>query len=296
MKYKKYILFREFYKNVFRLRLSPAFIISLSLLLLSSLYLSLFSIEHFTTSELIIHDENKPTYNIGDLTLMYFYYGTMDKPIYDDNKSKYIDEYIKTKKEYYDIYPNSIFSNYIKLLDEKVNVEKASVELPELELIQKATDMFYDKNKESVDSFFNAMNNERTLFVHLRSGDKGNLDDSFINAIQKLEQNYEKVIIICGSHNQQNDEHKNKLINDVNKIMNEKYIININEPDHHLCYFRKCKHLLVCKGGFSALGCVLFNGDNLYYMSKMMNEHGEYNQTWIDFINKKKIIYLENER
>jgi hypothetical protein len=256
-----------------------------------SIILSSFVIESFTTNDLVIHDTNKPTYNIGDLMLMYFYYdnNALDKPQYDNNKEDYFINYINKNKIYYDAYPNSIFSNYIKLLDEN---RKINIDLPNIKFIQNATDIFYNNNKENIDRFFNTINNEHTLFVHIRSGDKGVIDDSFINTVRTLEHKYEKIIIICGAHNVYNDEAKNTLINDINKIMNDKYIINIDEPDYHLCYFRKCKNLLVCKGGFSGLGCILFNVNNLYYMPTIMNKNGIYNETWIKYINTKNITYL----
>ena len=261
-------------------------------LVLMSILLSSFVIECFTTNDLVEYDKDKLTYNIGDLMLMYFYYDALDKHQYDNNKNKYINEYINKHKIYQDAYPNSIFSNYIKLLDETVNIKNETIDLPNIKFIQNATDTFYNNNKEKIDHFFNTIKNEHTLFVHIRSGDKGTIEDSFINAIRTLENKYEKIIIICGAHNVYNDDTKNTLINDINKIMNEKYIINIDEPDYHLCYFRKCKNLLVCKGGFSGLGCILFNGHNLYYMPTIMNEVNNYNETWVNYINTKNITYL----
>lgn len=55
------------------------------------------------------------------------------------------------------------------------------------------------------------------------------------------------------------------LLQSLDRIQNRCHItIDTSEPDTHLCIMRNCKNLLVHKGGFSTLGALLFNGDNLY--------------------------------
>jgi len=273
-------------------------IILLLLILLSFFTFTIEStIESLVTSdELQVYDENKPLYNIGDLTRMPFFFkkSILNRDEYYKDKQQYIIEYINNNKIYYDSYPNSIFSNYLKLLDEKTKVKESNIEIPNIELLQKATDIYYENNKGKIDEFFNTINNDKTLFVHIRSGDKGNIEDSFIKIVQTLENKYEKIVLLGGVHNSDLDNGKKNLINDFNKLLiNEKYINNMNDPDTHLCFFRKCKNLLVHKGGFSELGCILFNGDNLYYIYNLMTERdGEFNEIWYSYINTKNITYL----
>jgi hypothetical protein len=243
-------------------------------------------------NDISIHDKDKSLYNIGDLTRMPFYYEELDKKTYNENKTEYIVKYINSNKIYHEVYPQSIFSNYIKLLEEK---KIQDIELPDIHSLQKATDTFYENNKSKIDKFFNEINNEKTLFVHIRSGDKGHIPDIFINNIKQLESKYEKVVILYGIHNSDADNAINTIIKDFEKFdnTNNKYIFNNSEPDIHLCFFRKCKNLFVSRGGFSALGCLLFEGDKIYYMKNMMNEPGcNYNEQWYTYMNTKQIIYL----
>jgi hypothetical protein len=271
--------------------------IILLLLLSISISISLTFIETLVTSEdLVVYDENKPTYNIGDLTRMPFFFEAplLDKNAYNENKNKFIIDYINQSKIYQDSYPDSIFSNYIKLLDDKINKKESNIEIPDIELLQKATDIYYDNNKDRIDEFLNTINNDKTLFVHIRSGDKGNVDDLFINTLQTLESKYEKIVLLSGVHNSNSNinDGKNTLKDDLNKLLvNNKYMNNTNNPNTHLCFFRKCKNLLVHRGGFSQLGCILFNGDNLYYIHKLMKEHGNFNEIWNNHINTKNITY-----
>ena len=277
-------------------------ILLLLLLLLLLLFLmSLSSIETLVSSEdFVVHDENKLIYNIGDLTRMPFFFKTehIDKKTYTKNKNKYMIDYINKYKIYHEYYPDSIFSNYINLLENKINEKKSNVEIPDIELLQKATDIYYDNNKTKIDKFFNTINNNKTLFVHVRSGDRGHVDDLFVNTLQTLESKYEKIIILSGVHNGNiNVDHdKNTLKDDLNKLLvNNKYVNNYDNPDTHLCFFRKCKNLLVHKGGFSLLGCILFNGVNLYYITDLMknvNGTDDFNETWKNHIKTKNITYF----
>ena len=248
--------------------------------------------ECFDSSEIVVYDENKPTYNIGDLMLMPTHYGPWMKE-YNENKDKFITNYINNNKKYYDSFPNSIFANYIKFLEEKSKIDLKSIELPNIELIQKATDQYCDENKNKINDFFNKINNEKTLFVHVRSGDKGHISDDFINTIHSLKNEYEKIILLCGVHNETTysgsiDNSKKTLTDDINKIIgenNQKYIVNIDEPDVHLCYFRKCKNLLLSHGGFTCLGAILFNGDKLYATKQFNYPDEKYKYNNINFIN-----------
>jgi hypothetical protein len=86
---------------------------------------------------------------------------------------------------------------------------------------------------------------------------------------------------------------KKTLTDDINKIIgenNQKYIVNIDEPDVHLCYFRKCKNLLLCKGGFSVLGGILFDGNKLYITKKINNEYQD--EKFKNHVKKIKFVVI----
>ena len=73
------------------------------------------------------------------------------------------------------------------------------------------------------------------------------------------------IYILCGIHKGGRgdiNESKQNLLNSINKIIennHDKFKVLINEPDIHLSIFRKCKNLLLHRGGFSGLGYILFN-------------------------------------
>lgn len=260
-----------------------------------SIYFSLLYYNNFESKDIKIFDENKNTYNIGDLMLIPCLHDKNFEPF--QNKCKNCSEnneiYLIQNNEYFIKYPNSIFTNYLNLIKQ----EKTKIKLPNINLIQKATDL-YEKNISSDNlNFLN--DNIDSLFVHIRSGDKGNIENEFINIIKSFEIQYNKIIILCGIHNEifYNDIDNSiyKLTNDINIIIGEnkdKYIIKINEPDIHLFFFRKCKNLLLHKTGFSALGSILFTGNNLY-ITKFMNIEN-YSEEWHNYQNSKinKYIYL----
>jgi hypothetical protein len=118
------------------------------------------------------------------------------------------------------------------------------------------------------------MCDDDTLIVHLRSGDKGLVEDEFINVIQKLQSTYSKIVILCGIHHNSDRSHifpsLDQSIDNLKKSLHKlnlnikNVIIDTNEPDVHLCIMSKAKNLLLHKGGFSILGALLFTGNNLY--------------------------------
>ena len=112
-----------------------------------------------------------------------------------------------------------------------------------------------------------------TLYIHLRSGDRGIVESLYLKKIKYLSEKYKKIIILVGIHRDEQltklDKSKKNLKMSLNKIkdMGIEFTVDYNSPDHHLCLMRNCKNLLVHKGGFSILGSLLFQGDNLYLTS-----------------------------
>uniref|UniRef100_A0A6C0D3P5 Uncharacterized protein n=1 Tax=viral metagenome TaxID=1070528 RepID=A0A6C0D3P5_9ZZZZ len=135
--------------------------------------------------------------------------------------------------------------------------------------------MYIEKNKTNEIIHDLLISNQcNTLYVHLRSGDKGVVDEYYINTIANLSVKYEKIIILCGVH--QNGE-RNHIFPSVSESIanmklslsrlysiNSNIVIDLSEPDIHLSIMRKCKNLLLHKGGYSLLGGLIFDGDNLF--------------------------------
>jgi hypothetical protein len=58
------------------------------------------------------------------------------------------------------------------------------------------------------------------------------------------------------------------------------YFTRTCPPDVHLCIFRKCENLFFHKGGFSDLGCILFNGEIIYYSDTIIIENNGYENNY----------------
>ena len=153
-------------------------------------------------------------------------------------------------------------------------------------------DLFIKNNNVSI--LINKVNNNNILCVHLRSGDKGIVEDEYINKINILANKYKKIIILSGIHSDETDStienSKLNLIRSLKKIKNNKVEIHMDTPDNHLVMMRNAKNLLIHKGGFSILGSLIFNGNNLYY-TRLFEPRN--NNEIIDHINNKKINYIE---
>ena len=203
--------------------------------------------------EIKIYDINNVTYNIGDILLM--------PKLYCENNFKdlsIVPEYYNTIKTY----PNSILSIYEKLRENKEDM------IPNVDIIRKATDEFILLHPE-LKNILDTINNEDVLCIHLRGGNV-NVEEEYIDKIKNISKNYKKIIICTGIHGNNNknewneDELKTNLLNTINSLNIPNIEINLEPADTHLCIFRKCKNLLIHKGGFSCLGSLLFNGTHLY--------------------------------
>ena len=141
---------------------------------------------------------------------------------------------------------------------------------------QNAVDIYIEKNNDKL-IFIDDLNKNTSLFVHLRSGDFGVVEDNFIKIVKNVSQNYKNIYILCGIHKGGRgdiNESKQNLVNSINKIIennHDKFKVIINEPDIHLSIFRKCKNLLLHRGGFSGLGYILFKGNKLYLNNEIYN-------------------------
>jgi hypothetical protein len=240
--------------------------------------------------EFNIFDNNKESYIIGDLLNMpYFFANWNNNP--HCNISMY-NLFKKTASQY----PNNILGIYDKLRTDEnesiPNVKKI------IESIDNYTKYNIDLQQNLKDLLYMCEDNTN-LFVHLRSGDKGIADNEFINKINKISINYKKIIILAGVHQNSDrscyfpsvDESiKNTKISLQNlKIDESKLIIDLSEPDIHLCVMRNAKNLMLHIGGFSMLGALAFKGDNLY-LTKLFYPIAEKNGQFFNYIGNYIIL------
>lgn len=202
-----------------------------------------------------IFDENKPSYNLGDLLNMpYFFYGWKRSP--HANNELY-DLFLKTA----DYYKNSILNIYKKSREYNNKNEL----IPNIDRIRFSVDVYNDNNNVEVC--------DNSLYVHIRTGDKGVIENSYIKQIKYLSEKYSKIVILAGIHNDEQkcniDESKNNLKISLQNIKDNGiyFTVNYDTPDNHLCLMKNCRNLLVHKGGFSVLGSLIFQGNNLYLTS-----------------------------
>mmetsp|Transcript_12661 Transcript_12661/g.30911 ORF Transcript_12661/g.30911 Transcript_12661/m.30911 type:complete len:347 (+) Transcript_12661:378-1418(+) len=117
----------------------------------------------------------------------------------------------------------------------------------------------------------NARLGEDVLLVHIRSGDKGRIEKSYFSAIQSVSKLFKKTIVISGVHTDTRygniSESKTTVHSDVASL--QQVIRNLEffegSPDAHIFMMQHASHLLVHKGGFSALGALLNEGGKVYH-------------------------------
>jgi hypothetical protein len=208
------------------------------------------------TGKIIIFDDNKPTYNIGDLlNIPYFWAGWLSNPHFSQH---HYNSFILTA----DAYPNSILNIYKTT---RTADGKEEENIPNIERLRFSVDVY------SLDNDVDVVTDVNTLYVHIRTGDKNVVEDSYVDIIYNLQQNkYSNIIILSGIHSDYRFGSKENNINNLNlsfiKLNNKgiKYSINFDIPDNHFNIMRKCRNLLVHKGGFSIIGALIFNGEHLY--------------------------------
>ena len=238
-----------------------------------------------------IFDESKESYIIGDLLNMpYFFANWNNKP---HNNDYMYNLFKKTALQYK--------HNILGIYDSYRTDENEP--FPNVEKIKLSVDTYIENNKTNsiLEQLLLSCNDTNTLFVHLRSGDKGVVEDQYINAIINLASKYNKIVILAGIH--QNAERSHHFPNVTESINNMKIslsklylkcpniIIDLNEPDIHLSVMRRCKNLLLHKGGYSLLGGLLFNGNNLF-ITNIFNPIQTNNKEYFTYVKK----YLINGR
>jgi hypothetical protein len=218
-----------------------------------------FHTDSIDKSELKIY-KDKTMYNLGDILLIthcnyppdHLYRQYTEHPQYHNAVNDY---------------PDSILAIYDGL---RISPQE---EIPNIENLQKAIDIYIERNKTNKDftDLIDFVNNKDVLCVHLRSGDYGEIEDDFKNIILQLKKYFKYLVVMCGIHNNNSSE---CLIESIKKIFydtdKQNIFISIEDPDMHLSMFRSCQNLLLHKNGFSILAGFVFNGDKLFLSKKIL--------------------------
>lgn len=145
------------------------------------------------SKDIVVHDHkdnNNPNgYNIGDLLNMPSFWHKDWKRNPHGYEMKH-NMFISAPK----LFPNSIVFYYSTL---RTNPEEP---IPDMHKIEQATDIYIKKNPACVEKIQGLLDDDDVLFVHLRSGDKGAVEDAFIDKINTISHSYKKTIIISGIH------------------------------------------------------------------------------------------------
>jgi hypothetical protein len=232
--------------------------------------------------KLVFFDDNKLTYNIGDL---------LNVPhLFSDWQSN-----PHASKEMYnlfyntaDAYPNSILHIYKTT---RINDKNENENMPNPERLTRSIDI-YGINKNIIVNI-----DENTLYVHIRTGDKNVIEDIFIDIIYKLyQEKYNNIIILTGIHNDVRFGDKQSNINNLTASLIKlerkgiKYSVNLDTPDNHFYIMRNCKNLLVHKGGFSIIGALIFNGNKLYITPRLFEPFMANNSKFFHYVKKYELV------
>ena len=210
-----------------------------------------------------LFDDNKSSYNIGDLLNMPYFFANWNNTPHDTDAT--YNNYERTALEYED----TILGIYNKSRSDPLEP------IPNVSRIHSSVDTYIEKNiatNSNLQHILEKCNDDTVLFVHLRSGDYGLVEDGFINIIHKLSVNYKQIVILCGIHHNHGNgtiypsvsECIENLKKSLCKIVTDKITIDTSIPDVHICAMRRAKNLLVHRGGFSVLGSLIFTGKNIF--------------------------------
>jgi hypothetical protein len=150
----------------------------------------------------------------------------------------------------------------------------------------------YIANSPGLPELIRVVRNDNVLCVHIRCGDK-EAETSFLDLIIDLAKDYRFVYIFSGLHLDErfasNTVKKTRFVETMNYILEKTSNVSVilAEPDVHLCLMSKSNHLLLHKGGFSAIGSLV--GEGTVYGTKFMEKLTE---PWMQII-KNKYITLE---
>lgn len=213
---------------------------------------------------LLLNDEDKNSdsiYNIGNLLNIPYYYTdisckwNLSKTKVDNKRIPFENSFVKY---YYDSF-----------------IEGKDV-VPDPVSINNSFNNFISYKK--MNYYEEVFNKDDVLVVHLRTGDLGDAGDYYKKILQ-LSKNFNKIFILVGIHNRgqghpdvkKSENVKPDTINSISTIFKniDNIKILIGGADEHLCIMKYAKNLLVHKGSYSVLGCILCSGN--IYITKVFN-------------------------
>jgi hypothetical protein len=71
-------------------------------------------------------------------------------------------------------------------------------------------------------------------------------------------------------------------------MKDDRFIFKNSNADMDLCMFRVCRNLLVHRGGYSLIGTLLFQGDNLYVPGSLIDPNAKHR--WAELMKDKHIF------
>lgn len=228
----------------------------------------------------LINDETGAGYNIGDLLNLPSLSGYWKANPHNSP------EELERLYLVGNAYPQSILSYYIE-------ARPAYEPVPNLYRVIGAVNK-YIVNSTLLPELIRVMNQESVLCVHIRCGDK-EVEPSFLNLIVDLAKDYRFVYIFSGLHLDErfatNTIKTRKFADAMNYVLEKTSNVSVilAEPDVHLSLMSKSKHLLLHKGGFSAIGTLVCEGT--IYITKFMEK---LTPAWIEIL-PNKFITLECE-
>jgi hypothetical protein len=205
-------------------------------------------------------------YNLGDMLNMPSFYGgwsrEMPSTILDMALTKVASR------------PHSILGRYF-------SVDMSSCRHPYMPQLRSAIGVF--EKTTHVDPAMSLVRLRHTLVVHLRSGDSGGVEKTFLDGLRKVasRKNIKLVLFLCGVHTDTryatNEQAMRKLHIDLGIIArcfarstDLRFHVSMSTDDD-LTLMSHATNLFVHKGGFSALGALVCEGT--VFFTELMRKH-----------------------
>ena len=254
---------------------------------------------HYIMNEIDKNIDNSRSYSLGDLLQMpRIYYKYLQNgnngyfPRTESETSPVVDRVLSIIKK--GNWNGSILERYYSGLENGENP-------PNIDRLVDVIDKFIQTN--NLHNEINFIKEQDTLVVHIRTGDRGVVDEKIVTEIYNLKQKFSKCVIVLGmewSDNVGEFCERKKLKKDdlyenfyksckilLDNFGKETYIL-LADADKHTCMFRKCQNLFVHKGGFSAIGSLICDG-NIFCSSEFEAVHND-NKIWKDLLRGKLIV------
>jgi hypothetical protein len=167
-------------------------------------------------------------------------------------------------------YPQSIVHYYIE-------ARPADEPVPNLYRVIGAVKKYIAHSPVLLPELIRVVNDETVLCVHIRCGDK-ETETSFLDLVVDLAKEYRFVYIFSGLHLDErfasNTVKIARFVHTMNYVLEKTSNVSVilAEPDVHLSMMSNAKHLLLHKGGFSAIGSLVCVEGTVYiteFMEKL---------------------------